>query len=760
MSRNYDRAGHVTSETYPSGRTVSYAYDAAGRTNSFSGNLGGGTSRTYASGLSYSPFGGLAREQFGTDTAVYHNLHYNMRGQLYDVRVSANSVDDWAGELGALVNYYSTQWAVGGSGHDNNGNVLMSQTFIGSSYMEDRYSYDTLNRLTSVAEFQNGATNTGAQSYLYDRYGNRTINTSVSWGTGTNKDFTVNTANNRLGVPGGQSGTMSYDNAGNLTTDTYTGAGNRTYDAENRMTSAGTAGVSPASYSYDADGRRVRRVVNGTETWQVYGTDGELLAEYGPNGAVGSPQKEYGYRNGQLLVTVAAGGWDPPPSFTPPVTLVSGLEIKLEHLTELRSAVNQLRSHAGLSPFNFTVDPNPERYVTTVKADHILQLRTALEQARSALGLSTGGYEHPGLHPTDTIYAIDFQELRNQVLSAWNSASGVLDLRWLVTDHLGTPRMVIDKSGTLNGVSRHDYLPFGEELFAGTGGRTAPLGYTNSDGARQKFTEKERDIETGLDYFGARYYGSMPGRFTNPDDFLNDTHPSDPQSWNLYTYVRNNPVRYIDPNGTIRKDKDGNIIFKKTESTNVIFAEGQLRTQDGKTYTFSISWKADKGYVRADDGTKVEAFKATGEITVTIQDGEGNAVASGGKELVGQIFGENGSNYSNVADCHGTTFAKGQVWINNDQVEKIVAGDHYARTSTPQTGDVGIYTTDGNLKNTNHSVLVNTVNSRTGGVVDVTSKGGITAKVIATPGPGQGSAWQDPNAKLQYFTQRTNQPRR
>src|SRR6266404_6614312 len=57
------------------------------------------------------------------------------------------------------------------------------------------------------------------------------------------------------------------------------------------------------TYTYDGDGRRVKRNVNGTETWQVYGLGGELLAEYAANAAAASPQKEYGYRNGQLLIT-------------------------------------------------------------------------------------------------------------------------------------------------------------------------------------------------------------------------------------------------------------------------------------------------------------------------------------------------------------------------------------------------------------------------------------------------------------------------
>ena len=60
---------------------------------------------------------------------------------------------------------------------------------------------------------------------------------------------------------------------------------------------------------------------------------------------------------------------------------------------------------------------------------------------------------------------------------------------------------------------------------------------------------KERDAETGLDYFGARYFSGAQGRFTSADNFLNDTTAQDPQSWNLYVYVRNNPLRYVDPTG-------------------------------------------------------------------------------------------------------------------------------------------------------------------------------------------------------------------
>jgi RHS repeat-associated protein len=103
-------------------------------------------------------------------------------------------------------------------------------------------------------------------------------------------------------------------------------------------------------------------------------------------------------------------------------------------------------------------------------------------------------------------------------------------------------------------VKRHDYLPFGEELPAGTGGRTTAQGYAVGDGVRQQFTSKERDVETGLDYFGARYHASRQGRFTSADPLFASGRPANPQTWNRYSYVLNNPVRLTDPTGYDAKD--------------------------------------------------------------------------------------------------------------------------------------------------------------------------------------------------------------
>jgi RHS repeat-associated protein len=62
-------------------------------------------------------------------------------------------------------------------------------------------------------------------------------------------------------------------------------------------------------------------------------------------------------------------------------------------------------------------------------------------------------------------------------------------------------------------------------------------------------TQKERDTETGLDYFNARYYSSTQGRFTSVDPDNAGAYSGNPQTWNGYSYALNQPMLYSDPDG-------------------------------------------------------------------------------------------------------------------------------------------------------------------------------------------------------------------
>jgi RHS repeat-associated protein len=111
-----------------------------------------------------------------------------------------------------------------------------------------------------------------------------------------------------------------------------------------------------------------------------------------------------------------------------------------------------------------------------------------------------------------------------------------------LSDWLGTQRVQTDYAG--NPVETCSSMPFGDALNCSGG----------LDATEHHFTGKERDSESGNDYFGARYYASTMGRFISPDwDSKPQAVPyadlANPQSLNLYSYVLNNPLSKADPNG-------------------------------------------------------------------------------------------------------------------------------------------------------------------------------------------------------------------
>jgi len=444
VSRTYDMASNVLTQSYPSTRSVNYSYGAGGRLSSAGGNLGG-TPYAYADTISYNAAGQTARERFGTGAPLYLNLHYNNRLQLVDTRLGDSSTDEWNWSRGALISYYGPtavlNWNPFHSDTENNGNVRRQLHYVplagGGSVISqnDDYNYDGLNRITSISEAQQnsgGQWSYGvtSQTFTYDRWGNRL---SVAGYNAQSWDATEASLTNRLKLPSGTvcTGTkngLCYDAAGNLIFDNQLGStGDRTYDAEGRIITAAGGGLN--KYVYDAEGKRVRRQVGAQQFWQVYGIDGELVAEYLWNGTTATLQKEYAYRGGEMLI-VAEGA----------------------------------------------------------------------------------------------------------------------TVRWLVTDHLGTPRMIADQTGSLSGMRRHDYYPFGEENLAGGTIRTTTNGY-QADNVRQKFTGYEHDGETDLDFAEARYCSTKQGRFTSPDPLVSSASSVEPQSWNRYSYVGNRPLVVTDPSG-------------------------------------------------------------------------------------------------------------------------------------------------------------------------------------------------------------------
>jgi RHS repeat-associated protein len=121
-------------------------------------------------------------------------------------------------------------------------------------------------------------------------------------------------------------------------------------------------------------------------------------------------------------------------------------------------------------------------------------------------------------------------------------------VHYYFASHLGSSSVVTNSTGTTPLDEDIDYYPYGGEIDVSNG---VPQNY--------KFTGKERDAESGLDMFGARYYGSSLGRFMTPDWAAKPIAVpyamfGDPQSLNLYSYVRNNPLAKVDADGHCPSD--------------------------------------------------------------------------------------------------------------------------------------------------------------------------------------------------------------
>jgi RHS repeat-associated protein len=115
------------------------------------------------------------------------------------------------------------------------------------------------------------------------------------------------------------------------------------------------------------------------------------------------------------------------------------------------------------------------------------------------------------------------------------------DAFYFFADHLGTSRTIAEvPSGQTTATLCYDadFYPFGGER-----------AYTTTCSPIYKFTGHERDSESNLDNLGARFASSVIGRFLSPDPYNYGAEPTAPQSWNMYSYVSNNPLAFVDPYG-------------------------------------------------------------------------------------------------------------------------------------------------------------------------------------------------------------------
>ena len=144
-------------------------------------------------------------------------------------------------------------------------------------------------------------------------------------------------------------------------------------------------------------------------------------------------------------------------------------------------------------------------------------------------------------------------------LAGQNNSSATL---WYAADHLGGTSLLLEAGGNVN--SEVVYYPYGLTRYE-----------RNGQEARYQFTGKERDT-SGLYYYGTRYYDAVVGQFISTDPLYGeqpDQQADNPQSLNLYAYALNNPVRFVDPNGTQAETKIAGPTVKHYEVTGKTLEE-------------------------------------------------------------------------------------------------------------------------------------------------------------------------------------------
>jgi RHS repeat-associated protein len=237
-----------------------------------------------------------------------------------------------------------------------------------------------------------------------------------------------------------------------------------------------------------------------------------------------------------------------------------------------------------------------------------------------------------------------------------------LGLHFHFADPLGSRRVQTSAIGLIE--ENIQSLPFGNGLTEIVP-PTAPA--TAADATEHHFTGKERDAESGNDYFGARYYASSMGRFMSPDWSAKEepvpyAKLDNPQTLNLYAYVGNNPMIHIDADGHCWPQSLCNAVSNATQkvmngvATGKWVTDAQLAPKPTATPNAPVVPTASLHTDMSGHTTTFTSTNVYGQ-TKTVQIQTSNAVASDAKPGAGNAFST--PNIGQVGSPHGDTVEMG-----------------------------------------------------------------------------------------------------
>ena len=192
--------------------------------------------------------------------------------------------------------------------------------------------------------------------------------------------------------------------------------------------------------------------------------------------------------------------------------------------------------------------------------------------------------------------------------------------------------------------------------------------YDTSANLPSRHTGKERDAESGLDYFGARYYGSNMGRMMSPDPGNIGANPANPQSWNMYSYSLNNPLSLTDPTGLYVCEDSTKCDSKNDQA----FAAGLSAARDAANQLSGADKTAALGAVNAygaqgvDNGVNVRFDSNLNSGGVTEVSGIANRNKSADNptgQNINVTFKPNATGDASLVAHEGSHVADGSAWV-------------------------------------------------------------------------------------------------